>query len=313
MSAGERRSPSIERVTNEAPFDPLRDLLDVLDLTEKPMTRGTDGTPRDTFSGRSQPTPQGRVFGGQVVAQCLIAAGRSVTATRAEAMHPHSLHATFLQAGDTDLPITFVVERLRDSRSFSARRVHALQRGRPILAMMCSFTVEAGGLDHEISMPEVPEPESLPELAAELYPFPASDGGDWLLRRAVDMRNVDGSIALEPKPVADHQSVWVKATGTLPDDRLLHAAVLTYASDWVILEPVLRRHGIAWLDPRLRVASLDHSMWFHRPFRADEWLLYTQESPSAFGGRGLGYGHVFTSEGTLVVTVAQEGMLRLKE
>lgn len=300
-------------MTNDAPFDPLGDLLDVLDLTPEAPTSGQYGDVRDMFSGRSQPTPHRRIFGGQALAQCLVAAGLSVRQTRDDVLLPHSLHATFLQPGDPDLRLTFAVERLRDSRSFSARRVHALQHDRPILAMMCSFALGSEGLDHQVAMPEVPAPETLPDLAAELEKMPATSRGDWLMRRAVGIRHVDDHIAITPAPISDHQSVWFKALGELPDDPLTHAAVFAYAADWVLLEPVLRRHGVTWTDRRLRVASLDHAMWFHRPGRADRWTLYTQESPSASSGRGLGYGHMFAADGTLVATVAQEGMVRLKE
>ncbi len=293
--------------------DPLGDLLDVLALRPEEPTTGQYGDVRDMFSGRSQPTPHKRIFGGQALAQCLIAAGRSVTMTRDDTLVPHSLHANSLQAGDPDVPLVFMVERLRDSRSFSARRVHALQHDRPILAMMCSFALESDALDHQIAMPSVPAPESIPDLAAELYAMPTTARSDWLMRRAVDIRHVGGHIALEPGPATDQQAVWFTALGDLPDDPLIHAAVFAYASDWTILEPVLRRHGIAWVDPRLRAASLDHSMWFHRPGRADRWTLFTQESPSAASGRGLGYGHLFAQDGTLIASVVQEGMVRLKE
>ncbi|MDO5698632.1 MAG: acyl-CoA thioesterase II [Dermatophilus congolensis] len=300
----------------DAPYEPLGDLLDVLDLTPEAPTTGQYGDVRDMFSGRSQPTPHKRIFGGQALAQCLVAAGRSVDALRAEGLLPHSLHATFLQPGDPDVPLTFVVERLRDSRSFSARRVHALQHDRPILAMMCSFALPSDGLDHQVPMPDAPAPESLPELAAELYSPPATAGGDWLMRRAVDVRHIDGNIAMRPGPVTDREMVWFKALGELVgavDNPIIHAAVYAYASDWTILEPVLRRHGLAWVDRRLRAASLDHAMWFHRPGRADRWTLYAQESPSAASGRGFGYGHMFAEDGTLIATVAQEGMVRIKE
>lgn len=299
-------------MTNDPAHDPLADLLDVLDLTPQEPTTGQYGDLRDMFSGRSQPTPHHRIFGGQALAQCLVAAGRSVAQTRDDELAPHSLHATFLQPGDPDVPLTFVVERLRDSRSFSARRVHALQQDRPILAMMCSFAVESEGLDHQIAMPDVRGPETLPDLASEMYAMPTSARGDWLMRRAVDVRHVEGHIAIEPGPVTDHQNVWFRTLGRVPDDPLIHAAVLAYASDWTLLEPILRRHRVAWTDRRLRAASLDHAMWFHRPVRADRWLLYTQESPSASSGRGLGYGHMFATDGTLVATMAQEGMVRLK-
>lgn len=284
----------------------------MLRLADAPAGEGTDGTPRDNYTGRSQPTPQGRVFGGQVVAQSLIAAGRSMAAVRADEMHVHSLHVDFLQPGDPERPLRFTVERLRDSRSFSTRRVHVMQGEVTILAAMASFAAPAEGMDHQEEAPKAPGPEGMSSLAEDLYPMPATEPGDWVLRRAVEIRHVQGHIALQPGAEQHHQEVWMKALGALPDEPLLHAAILGYASDWVMMDPVLRRHGVTWTDPRLRVASLDHSMWFHRPIRADEWVLFTQFSPSAAGGRGLSMGHMYAPGGTLGVTIAQEGMVRLK-
>ena len=284
-------------------FDAIGDLLEVLDLrAEGP----------DAFVGRSQPQPHGRVFGGQVLSQAMVAAGRTLPDDAPRRIH--SMHGYFLRPGDATAPIQFQVERLRDGRSFSARRVHALQNDRPILGMSASFQTADEGLDHQDEMPDVPPPEDLPavgELLADVSDGPAKK---WVERRAIDIRHVEGPIYLSParEPVA-RQNVWIRAAGSLPDDPLVHAAVLAYASDYTLLEPVLRRHGITWIDPRLRPASLDHSMWFHRPIRADDWLLYSQSSPSATGGRGLGIGRMFSRDGVLLASVAQEGMLRLKE
>ena len=270
----------------------------------------------DIFVGRSQPMPHGRVFGGQVLAQSIIAAGRTVEdVDDGGPRHIHSLHGYFLRPGDSSHPIRFAVERLRDGRSFSARRVHAIQYGKPILSMITSFQTQAGGLDHQDSMPASPDPEQLPTTAEEL--------GRLRRRRspASGRRGSRSTCGTSRAPIyvapgrqrAAQQSVWLKAAGRLPDDPLLHAAVLAYSSDYSLLEPVLRKHGLAWADPRLRPASLDHAMWFHRPARADEWTLYTQASPSASGGRGLATGRMFAADGTLVASVAQEGMLRVKE
>lgn len=302
-------------VSDDQPaLDPLADLLDVLDLDEAEPTTGTDGTIRDRFVGHSQPTPQHRVFGGQVMGQCIIAAGRSVRRARpADDLNIHSLQVNFLLPGDPEKPLEFVVERLRESRSFSARRVHILQDGVPILASMSSFAVPSGSLDHQVGKPRTPGPEGMSSLVEDLYPMPATEPGNWLLRRAVEIRHVQGHVALEPATPNEVQQVWMKAMGTLPDDPLLHAAVLAYASDWVMMDPVLRRHGVVWTDPRLRVASLDHTMWFHRPIRADEWVLFDQSSPSASGGRGLGVGSMYTADGVLGVMAAQEFMIRIKE
>jgi acyl-CoA thioesterase-2 len=308
-------------------FDPLADLLAILDLEEHGTARitveGVGGGPSSdlgeagatVFLGRSQKMPHGRVFGGQVLAQCVIAAGRTVAdvddgdGTR----HIHSLHGYFMRPGDDTKPIRFAVERMRDGNSFSTRRVHALQDGLPILSMITSFQEDAGGLDHQDPMPRVPGPEGLPSLL-EVFGGIDNPGAQHLVRRPVELRHVEGSLFVEP--AAEHvaqQSVWMKAVGPLPDDPLVHAAVLAYASDYTLLEAVLRRHGLAWTDPRLRAASLDHAMWFHRPASVDDWILYAQQSPSAQGGRGLGIGRMFSADGTLVATVAQEGMLRIKQ
>jgi acyl-CoA thioesterase-2 len=308
-------------------FDPLADLLAILDLEELGTARitveGVGGGPSSdlgeagatVFLGRSQKMPHGRVFGGQVLAQCVIAAGRTVAdvddgdGTR----HIHSLHGYFMRPGDDTKPIRFAVERMRDGNSFSTRRVHALQDGLPILSMITSFQEDAGGLDHQDPMPRVPGPEGLPSLL-EVFGGIDNPGAQHLVRRPVELRHVEGSLFVEP--AAEHvaqQSVWMKAVGPLPDDPLVHAAVLAYASDYTLLEAVLRRHGLAWTDPRLRAASLDHAMWFHRPASVDDWILYAQQSPSAQGGRGLGIGRMFSADGTLVATVAQEGMLRIKQ
>ena len=314
-------------------YDPLVDLLRVLDLTpaaEVPQDRAgaaaesSHGLPfaaPDVFLGVSQPTPHGRVFGGQVVAQALVAAGRTVADVGSETdagtdreRRIHSLHGYFLRPGDANEPIRFEVERLRDGRSFSARRVHAVQYGVPILSMIFSFQVPAEGLDHQATMPPVPMPEDIATISERLAHAPESLAKEWTVRRAIDMRHCEGPLYGRPGPFHHAaQHVWIRATGTLPDGHLTHAAVLAFASDYTILESVIRRHGITWTDPRLRGASLDHAMWFHRDLRADDWILYSETSPSACGGRGLGIGHMFDISGRLVATVAQEGMLRLKQ
>jgi acyl-CoA thioesterase-2 len=311
---------------NPAIVDPLEDLLDVLDLTSAGSARRTFGNAAaaselgesevDVFIGRSQPMPHGRVFGGQVLAQSVIAAGRTVNDLEDAAEHPrriHSLHGYFLRAGDSNQPIRFAVERLRDGHSFSARRVHAIQFGKPILSLITSFQTDAEGLDHQDSMPSAPDPESLPSLAEVFDGLEDPQAVFWSKEKAIDQRHVEGAIYIRPgRQLAAQQSVWLKAVGQMPDDPLLHAAVLAYSSDYALLEPVLRRHGLAWSDRRLRAASLDHAMWFHRPGRADDWTLYTQSSPSASGGRGLAAGRMFNTDGILIATVAQEGMLRVK-
>ncbi|MEJ2578344.1 MAG: thioesterase family protein, partial [Kineosporiaceae bacterium] len=209
-------------------------------------------------------------------------------------------------------PITFAVERLRDGRSFSARRTHALQFGRPILSMISSFQTPSDGPDHAEPMPEVPGPESLPSLTQRYAGIDTPAARYWARHRPVDLRHVEQPVFLEPSENrSDRENVWMRAVGALPDDPRLHAAVLAYASDYTLLEPVLRRHGRTFSEPGLKMASLDHAMWWHRPVRADEWLLYTLSSPSASGARGLGLGHLYGRDGRLACTVAQEGMVRL--
>jgi acyl-CoA thioesterase-2 len=314
---------------NRAFLDPLEDLLDTLNVKSAGSTHSTPGgaadnnqsdfgvPDADVFIGRSQPMPHGRVFGGQVLAQSVIAAGRTVNDLEDAAERPrriHSLHGYFLRPGDSDHPIRFTVERLRDGHSFSARRVHAIQYGKPILSMITSFQTDAVGLDHQDSVPAAPDPETLPTMAEVFDGIDNPQANFWSKDKAIDLRHVEGAIYIRPgRQLASPQSVWLKAVGRLPDDPLVNAAVLAYCSDYSLLEPVLRRHGLAWSDRRLRVASLDHAMWFHRPGRADEWTLYTQSSPSASGGRGLAAGRMFNTDGVLLATVAQEGMLRLKE
>ena len=224
------------------------------------------------------------------------------------------MHGYFLRPGDSDHPIRFAVERLRDGHSFSARRVHAIQYGKPILSMITSFQADASGLDHQDSMPAAPDPESLQTMAEVFAGIDNPQANFWSKDKPIDLRHVEGAIYIRPgRQRAAQQSVWLKAIGQMPDDPLVHAAVLAYCSDFSLLEPVLRKHGLAWSDRRLRPASLDHAMWFHRPGRADDWTLYTQSSPSASSGRGLAAGRMFNSDGIMLATVAQEGMLRLKD
>ncbi|KJK12456.1 acyl-CoA thioesterase [Terrabacter sp. 28] len=308
---------------------PLEDLLDVLTLRDIGTARisVTDVLGRDAaesigatsarvFEGRSQKMPHGRVFGGQVLAQCVMAAGITVRDVNdGDGSRPiHSLHGYFMRPGDDTLPIRFAVEEMRDGNSFSTRRVHAVQKGAPIMSMTCSFQERAGGLDHQDPMPEVTGPDGVPSLADAFRGVDHPGARHIAESRPIEMRPVESNMfvdAGEQQVATNH--VWMRAIDRLPDDPLLHAAVLAYSSDYSLLEPVLRRHGLVWTDPRLRVASLDHSMWFHRDARADEWLLYAQQSPSAISGRGLAIGEMYTQDGTLVATTAQEGMVRVKE
>ncbi|MHB1171554.1 MAG: acyl-CoA thioesterase [Lacisediminihabitans sp.] len=284
--------------------DPLADLLAALDLTD---TRARTG--EDIFIGSSQWMPQGRVFGGQVLAQSLVAAQRTI----AEDRFVHSMHGYFLRPGNVELPITFSVERIHDGRSFSTRRTQAYQEGQPILSMIASFQDVDEGLDHQTDMPgDIPDPESLPSAAEAMGGLDHPVARYWATERPFDMRHVPSPVFLSVEgPHVAHQAVWLKAIGTLPDDPKLHHAALAYMSDYSILEPIFRRHGITWSTPGLKVASLDHAMWFHRFGRVDEWMLYLQESPTATGGRGLSHGRIYSRDGVLLASVAQEGMIRV--
>jgi acyl-CoA thioesterase-2 len=287
--------------------DPLAQLLAVLDL----RAEGTGPGGEDLFVGPSQPSPRGRVFGGQVLGQSLVAAQRTVAGDRPA----HSMHGYFLRPGDPASDITFAVERLRDGRSFSARRVQASQHGTPILSMIASFQHADSGLDHAEPAPDVPGPEELPSTADVLAGVDHPVARYWATGRPMDVRHVQAPLYLSA-PAGDgaqtaSQAVWMRAVGAMPDDDALHRAALVYASDFTMLEPVLRRHGVPWAHPGLKAASLDHAMWWHRPARADEWVLFVQSSPSASGARGLSLGRIYTRDGALVATVAQEGMVRL--
>ena len=285
--------------------DPLANLLAALDLTNTEAR-----TEEDIFIGLSQWMPQGRVFGGQVLAQSLVAAQRTLV----EGRIIHSMHGYFLRPGNVELPITFSVDRIHDGRSFSTRRTQAYQDGLPILSMIASFQDEEDGLEHQTSMPEgIPDPESLPSAAEALGQLDHPVAKYWATERPFDMRHVEKPVFLSVDgPRVAHQAVWLKAIGPLPDDRELHRAALAYVSDYSILESIFRRHGLAWSTPGLKVASLDHAMWFHRFGRVDEWFLYVQESPTATGGRGLSQGRIYSRDGVLLVSVAQEGMVRVK-
>ncbi|NYF99252.1 acyl-CoA thioesterase II [Janibacter cremeus] len=300
----------------------LADLLSVLELqrlgTATITVTGIDDTDNvssreaDVYIADSLVQPHHRVYGGQVLAQSLMAASLTVRDEHPQRL-PHSLHAYFMRPGDDTQPIRFSVERMRDGRSFSARRVHAMQHGRPILSLSASYEDPANGLDHHDEMPDVPAPEDLPAVADK---FAAIDHprAQYLVGRPVDHRYVDGDITMQPGDARRaRQDVWFRLLGEVGTDPYLQASVLAYMSDYTLLESVLRRHGRTWTDPSLRVASLDHSMWFHRIVDPAQWLLYSQESPSAQGGRGLGVGKVFTRDGLLTTTIAQEGMIRVKD
>ncbi len=264
------------------------------------------------FRGSSPAGGWQRVFGGQVIAQALTAAQRSVVSDR----FVHSLHAYFLRPGDPAIPILYTVERLRDGASFTTRRVVAVQHGKPIFAMSASFQVEEPGFDHQIRMENVPPPEKLmPEAemkAMFLVNAPEPVRRYWTRERPVEIRPTSlvhyvTSEKLEPK-----QDVWVRATGPVPADRNLQAAILAYLSDMTLLDTSLYAHGTSIFDQTLQAASIDHAMWFHRPVDLSDWLLYSQDSPSASGARGMTRGNLFTRSGVLVASVAQEGLIRRK-
>lgn len=260
------------------------------------------------FRGSSPRVKRQRVFGGQVAGQALVAAARTVD----PAFHVHSLHAYFLRPGDPEVPILYEVDRIRDGRSFVTRRVVAIQHGRAIFNLQSSFHVLETGLDHQFAPPDdVPDPASLPDFKERWKDFAALMGEDYERDRPIDTRNCDWEPSQRRDPLPPRQRVWLRADGRLPDDPVLHACVVTYASDMTVLDTSLLPHGAGAMDQQLFMASLDHAMWFHRPFRADEWLLYDQDSPSAHGSRGLARGLMFTREGDLAVSVVQEGLIRL--
>ena len=275
----------------------MDELIDVLDLEPIEV---------NIFRGVSPQEDRQRIFGGQVAGQALVAAARTVDTDR----RVHSLHAYFLRAGDPRVPVLYEVERLRDGGSFSTRRVAAIQHGKVIFNLSASFQAAEEGFDHAFPMPDVPPPDGIPTLRDRVLAAGVA-AAPWIDRpRPIDIRHVEWTDPGSPRPVEPRQHVWLRADGRLPDDPLLHTIVLTYASDMTLLDTATLPHGASWFDPTRFMASLDHAMWFHRPFRADDWLLYAQDSPSASGGRGLARGLVFTRDGTLVATVMQEGLIR---
>jgi len=286
-----------------APSDPVAALVAVLDLAASDAR-----TTEDIFVGASQPMPHGRVYGGQVVAQSIVAAQRTVGTERSA----HSLHGYFLRPGDATKPITFSVDRIHDGRSFSTRRTQAFQNGVPIFSMIASFEVESPGLDHQAPMPAgVPGPEDLPSATSTSEAVVSLDRSDtW--DRPVEHRHipVEAYGAADGEPLLRH-AVWMRTPRALPDDPALHRAALVYMTDMSIQETVLRAHDVTWATPGLKLASLDHAMWWHRDGRADEWMLYVQESPSARGGRGLTQGRIYSRDGVLLASVAQEVMVRV--
>jgi acyl-CoA thioesterase-2 len=274
----------------------------------------------DLFRGRSPREDLQRVFGGQVAGQALVAAGRTAPADRAV----HSLHAYFLRPGDPSVPIVYTVDRIRDGRSFTTRRVVALQHGRAIFTLSASFHVPEPGVEHQYGMPEVPAPDEVPLWQDRLRGFGDRVPARWLRPRPVEIRYI-GDPPWAPRdphrPPDPRTMVWMRAVGPLPDDPLLHVCAAAYASDMTLLDSVLVAQRLAWAEPdpaadtgsgeAVTGASLDHAMWFHAPFRADEWLLYVQEAPVTSDARGLARGLVFRADGRLAVSVVQEGLIRV--
>lgn len=276
----------------------LDDLVSLLDLEVIEV---------NIFRGRSPDESRQRVFGGQVAGQALVAASRTVDDRDRRV---HSLHAYFLRPGDPTIPILYEVDRIRDGKSFTTRRVVAIQHGQAIFNLHASFHVPETGLEHQIPMPEVPPAETLPDFKTRMEPH-RELLGDWYDRpRPIDVRYVEGDPLTRAHERSIHQRVWLRADGQLPDDPTLHACIVTYASDMTLLDTTLLPHGLAWGEPGLQMASLDHAMWFHRPFRADDWLLYDQATPSTSAARGLAAGAIFTRDGALAVSVVQEGLIR---
>ncbi len=290
----------------------IAQLLETLDLKRLDAT---------SFEGDSPKVGWQRVYGGQVVAQALVAAIRSVTSDADEARPVHSLHAYFMLPGDPDIPIRYEVDPIRDGRSFSTRRVVAKQNGAAIFLLAASFHRLEPGYDHQMDAPPAANPETLPgeaEFKARFIDRVPENVRRYFLRdRPIELRPADIGRWISPKAKGERgpetQQMWFRATGQLPDDPALHQAVLAYASDMTLIETALLAHGHSVFDPEVQVASLDHAVWFHRPARADDWLLYQQDTPSASGGRGLARGLVYDLQGRLVASVMQEGLMRIKK
>ena len=281
----------------------LQDLVNLLDL---------EALEDNMFRGQSRDLGGKSVFGGQVISQALVAAGRTV-----EGSMVHSLHAYFLRPGDMALPIIYEVDRVRDGRSFTARRVQAIQHGHPILSMIASFQHPEDGVEHQMQMPDVPPPESLrsqhelSEEWAKKCPDSPERARNAMLRMVpIEFRPVQPWNPLQPETAGLTQNLWFRAAGELPNDPMLHRCVLAYASDFNLLSTALRPHAMSFLNPNNAVASIDHALWFHRDVRADDWLLYAMDSPSAQGSRGLSRGLIYDRGGRLVASVVQENLMR---
>ena len=287
-----------------APSPALAKLLSALDL---------DRFEDNLFRGPRASEGWQRVYGGQVLSQALVAAALTVDPERPI----HSLHAYFLLAGDPEQEIVYDVERIRDGGSFTTRRVKAIQHGRAIFTMSASFHKAEEGYDHQSAMPDVPASEALPSakdlMSQRLANLPENMRAYWRRDHPIDVRIVDTSRYASRQPQPAHQAIWLKADGQLPDNAYIHQAILAYASDFTLLDTALIAHGKLLFDRDIQLASLDHAMWFHRPFRADDWLLYSQDSPTAHGARAYCRGVVFDRQGRMVASAVQEGLMRRRE
>lgn len=278
-------------------------LLEILDLENLEI---------NLYRGRSPQSGWQRVFGGQVIGQALVAAMRTVDEDR----HIHSLHSYFMRPGDPSVPIIYEVDRIHDGRSFTTRRVVAIQHGKAIFSLSASFQVFEDGLEHQFEMPDVPAPETLmsdedmKNTFLHLAPEPVKKYFE--RERPIELKPLSFKHYVSREKLPPEQKIWFRANNPLPDDQNIHRCVLAYASDMTLLDTSLYAHGRAVFDRDLQVASLDHSMWFHRPVKADEWLLYVQDSPNTSGARGLTRGLIHSRDGALVATVMQEGLIRLR-
>lgn len=283
-------------------MQPLQKVIEILDLEEIEKNHYRATSPNEGWQ---------RVYGGQVIGQALVAASRTVDEDR----HTHSLHGYFLRGGDTDIPILFKVDRIRDGKSFTTRRVVAIQKGQPIFTMSISFQVAEEGLTHQFKMPEAPPPDALKDedeiLAEQAQYWSEVPQENHITTSAIQIRHAQPADFVNRSALPPEQLCWMKTRERLPDNQRLHQCVLAYLSDWSLLDTAIRPHGISALKDNLQMASLDHAMWFHRPFRADEWLLYEQDSPVAGGARGFNRGLIYNQAGELVASTTQEGLIRV--
>ncbi len=279
----------------------LKDLINLLDLEE---------IEKNHYRGLSPAEGWQRVYGGQVIGQALVAASRTVEPDRLA----HSLHGYFIRAGDTEIPILYRVNRIRDGASFTTREVQAIQKGRSIFSMLISFQIQEEGLTHQFEMPDVPAPEDLKtedELRMDIIDqVPEEFRSHFTRNRPIEVRPIDPGDILNPEVREPMQMCWMKAREPLPDDQGLNQCVLAYLSDWSLLDTCLFPHAVSYMADDMQVASLDHAMWFHRPFKADDWLLYVMDSPASSGSRGLNRGLIYDRQGVLVASATQEGLIR---